>query len=271
MNKQNIIEAILKEDNLNNVIEAISLLRQGLNEYSSSKFACSVMWTVLRSGRISEKQAAVIAKECEKVGVSFLWSVLDKASCVALGIELPEPPAQETEAQETEAEETADLYEVEIKRGRSSLYKKGNMSAEEAAEVIETYLAVDKTFKVKVKKDGELIDYQPLLVANAKEQTAEAETEAEETEEGLIKVEDGVKHYPCERFDLLVKDEEGRIRRDEKDIDWEEMVDWLCTYEYEREGKYSFQLTYAYDDELLDYRDFMPERAALGLEEVVDA
>lgn len=197
MNNQNIIEAVLKEDNLNNVLEAISLLRQGLNEYQSSRFACSVMWTVLRTKRISEKQAAVIAKECEKVGISFLWSILDEASCIALGIELPEKPAEVVE---------------EVK----------------AEEVEET---------------------------------------AKETEEGSVALDPLM---PTERFDLVIKDKEGRIRRDEKDIDWEETVDWLCTYAYYRKGEYSFQLTYAYDDELLDYRDFLPERAALGLEEVAD-
>lgn len=137
MNTENIKNAILKEDNLNNVIEAISLLRQGLNEYQSNSFACSVMWTVLKTRRISEKQAYVIAKECEKEGLSFLWSILDRASCVALGIELP--------TEEVKAEQTADFYEVEIKSGRSLLFKKAHMSAEEADEVINAYLAGDKS------------------------------------------------------------------------------------------------------------------------------
>ena len=44
------------------------------------------------------------------------------------------------------------------------------MTAKEAAEVIQAYLAGDKSLKARVKKDGELIDYQPLLIANAKEQ-----------------------------------------------------------------------------------------------------
>lgn len=192
MNTENIKNAILKEDNLNNVIEAISLLRQGLNEYQSNSFACSVMWTVLKTRRISEKQAYVIAKECEKEGLSFLWSILDRASCVALGIELP---AEEVKAEEVKAEQTADFYEVEIKSGRSLLFKKAHMSAEEAAEIIRTYLAGDKSLKVRVKKNGELADYQPLLVANAKEEVEEIEniassevvgTQDEQTEEGKV-------------------------------------------------------------------------------------